>query len=166
MPKRKEYDVYSGNQKIGEVWGEYDVFTPAERAEKRAKMMAERILDDLEKDRIRNTDSYRKKEAKADRNYKIRKVIGIFAIVVALFMAVLNIINLQNAINMFISFIMPTILFGLGISFIYSQPYEVNKKKGKPDCDWAGSLYMGFWCGVGFLIVDFLVSAFIVKFIS
>ncbi|MBQ8575774.1 MAG: hypothetical protein IJ447_07005 [Clostridia bacterium] len=166
MPQRKEYDVYAGNQKVGEVWGHYDVFTEAERAEKRAKMVADLIMDDLAKDRIRDTEQYKAKEAKAERNFKIRKTIGMICVIASIALAVISVVfnNEIKSDSFLLRFVVPSIVFGLGIGLKYTD-VEVNVKKRKPVISWGDAFYMFGGCGIGFFIADFIISFFIVKFV-
>lgn len=157
MPQRKTHDVYAGNQKVGEVWEHYDVFTEEERAAKRAKMIADMILDDLNKDQIYNSEAYQNQKKKLDRTYKVRKVIGIVVVIVSLGLAVLNVINFKSfGDNIAIFFIPPAVVFGLGMGLIKSEPI-MNEKKRLPVVDWGGVLLKILLFGVVFLVLYFVL---------
>lgn len=157
MAQRKTHDVYAGNQKVGEVWENYDLFTPAEREAKKQKMIADMILEDLEKDRLRGTDDYKSKKAKAERNFKIRKVLGIIAILGAIGMIVASLVNPQSEyMSEYTLFFLPPIAFGIGMGLTHSEA-ELNLNKKRPTIPWGWCIGWTIGGGIGFFILNLIV---------
>ncbi len=157
MAQRKTHDVYAGNQKVGEVWETYDLFTPAEREAKRQKMIADMILKDLDKDRLRDTAEYKKKEARAERNFKIRKILGIISIIGAIGLIVFSLVNPQSEyMSEYSLFFIPPVLFGIGMGLTHSAS-EINTKKKRPTIDWGWCLGWTIGSGIGFFILNLMV---------
>ncbi len=157
MAQRKTHDVYAGNQKVGEVWENYDVFTPAERAEQKAKRMAEWIKKDLDESRLMGTAEYKKKEAKAERSFKIRKALGIISILGAIGMIVASLVNPQSEyMSEYTLFFLPPIAFGIGMGLTHSKA-ELNLDKKRPTIPWGWCLGWTIGGGIGFFILNLMV---------
>ena len=164
MPQRKTHDVYAGNQKVGEVWEHYDVFTEEERAAQRAKMIVDAINADLRDGYTRDTPEYKAGEKKAERNFKIRKALGIVAIIVALAIVVLTIttaVSAKGISDPFSAFVIPAIIFGVGLGLTHSEAIKVNHIKKRPSIDWTWCIGWLFGGGIGFLIIYFVAFMFI-----
>lgn len=79
MPQRKEYDVYSGNQKVGEIWGHYDNKTPSE-ADMNIKI---EVCDLIRAEAMVATDEkLKKKKKRMTITYIVRAVIGAVILIV------------------------------------------------------------------------------------
>lgn len=157
MAQRKTHDVYAGNQKVGEVWENYDLFTPAEREAKKQKMIADMILKDLEEGRLRDTDDYKSKEAKAERNFKIRKALGIIFVLVAIGLIVFSLVNPQSEyMSEYTLFFLPPIFFGIGMGLTHSDTHT-NLEKRRPTVDWGWCIGWMIGGGIGFFILNFIV---------
>ena len=168
MPQRKTHDVYADNQKVGEVWEHYDVFTEEERAEKRQKEILDLYHAKTETYRITETAEYKTKEERAKRNFKIRKTIGVLAIIAALAIAVLTIttaVSAKGISDPFSAFVIPAIICGVGLGLTHSEAINVNHIKNRPSIDWSWCIGWLFGGGIGFLVIYFVAFMFISQFL-
>lgn len=163
MPQRKTHDVYSGNQKVGEVWEHYDVFSEAERAEKRQKMISDMILHDLKKEEMREETKNKIKVAL----YVVRLIIGIAMIIGSIVLAVKFFINREEMFDgsMVMFFAPPSILFALGLGFANSY-IDYDTDSFRSGINWKGVFGSIIKGGIAFFIIDFLVSLFLMKFVA
>ncbi|MBQ5591580.1 MAG: hypothetical protein IIU80_01390 [Clostridia bacterium] len=156
MPQRKTHNVYLGNQKVGEVWENYDVFTEKEREEKRKKEVLDLYHAKKDAYEIQETVEYKTKEDKAKKNFKIRKTIGIIFMLAAACVPIITMLFFKDDMSPAITFYLPAIIFGLGTGIIHSEAY-VSTRTVKPRIDWASCFRWTIAGGVGFLILSLLV---------
>lgn len=157
MPQRKTHDVYSGNQKVGEVWEHYDVFTPAERAEQRAKRMAEAIKKSLDESRLLGTAEYQAKAAKAERNFKVRKALGIIAVIGAIGLIVFSLAFPQSPLmSEWTMFYLSPIAFGIGMGLTHSDA-ELNLEKKRPTIPLGWCIGWTIGGGIGFFVLNLMI---------
>lgn len=162
MPQRKDYDVYSGNQKIGEIWSDHPVKSDYETD---LNIQIETVNHYFKKKaawNIENTSEYQTEAAKKEKMYKVRKAVGILFIAISLITAVMNVFNHSQMENMFTTFVIPAIIFGFGVGLLNSDIITSTKRK-KPVIDWKAALCSFALGGIGFFIIDFLVSFAIVQ---
>ncbi|MBQ6931847.1 MAG: hypothetical protein IJN38_06925 [Clostridia bacterium] len=145
MPQRKDYDVYAGNQKVGEIWSEHPTKTDYEVDLNIQKQVADLYFEKAKEDKLTSTEWYKAKEAKMEKHYKIRQVIGVLLIIASLIMAVMNVINtINNTIlmdSLIMLFIVPPVVFSLGVG-LRCTDVITNTSKGTPSIDWIGALGM------------------------
>lgn len=145
MPQRKDYDVYAGNQKVGEIWSEHPTKTDYEVDLNIQKQVADLYFEKAKEDKLTSTEWYKAKEAKMEKHYKIRQIIGVLLIIASLIMAVMNVINtINNTIlmdSLIMLFIVPPVVFSLGVG-LRCTDVITNTSKGTPSIDWIGALGM------------------------
>ena len=145
MPQRKDFDVYSGNQKVGEIWSNHPTKTDYETDLNIQKQVADLYFEKTKADKIASTSKYKAKEEKMKKHYIIRQVIGIILIIASLIMAVMNVINtINNTIlmdSLIMLFIVPPVVFSLGVG-LRCTDVITNTSKGTPSIDWIGALGM------------------------
>ena len=68
MPQRKDYDVYAGNQKVGEIWSEHPTKTDYEVDLNIQKQVADLYFEKAKEDKLTSTEWYKAKEAKMEKH--------------------------------------------------------------------------------------------------
>lgn len=154
MPQRKTHNVYVGNQKVGEVWENYDVFTEKEREEKRQKEILDLYHAKKERYEISETAEYKSKENKVKKNFKIRKTIGIILMLTAFSVPIITMLFFKNEMSELTTFGLPAIVFGIGSGCIHSEAH-ISTQTMKPHIDWASCLRWIIGGGICFLLVVF-----------
>ncbi|MBQ2965138.1 MAG: hypothetical protein IJE14_10820 [Clostridia bacterium] len=165
MPQRKDYDVYAGNQKVGEIWSEHPTKTDYEVDLNIQKQVADLYFEKAKEDKLTSTEWYKAKEAKMEKHYKIRQVIGVLIAVGSVIMAILTFINRKEMESFVSIFVTPSVGFGLGRGLFYTDIVP-NMRSGKPRIDWGVALGMFAGSTVIFFIVYFLlfiIAAFVVS---
>ena len=146
MPQRKDYDVYAGNQKVGEIWSEHPTKTDYEVEMNVQKNIADLYFEKMEGYKNASTAEYKAKEAKMEKHYKIRMVIGVLIAVTFLIMAIINVINtINNTIimdSLIMLFVVPPIGFSIGVGLFFSMVAEPSSKRDKPHIEWGMALDM------------------------
>ncbi len=145
MPQRKEYDVYSGNQKVGEVWGHYDNKTPSE-ADMNIKIAACNLI--RAEAEVATDEKKIKKKKRMTVNYIVRAVIGaVVLIVIFTTMNKLGSDSFRGSLTDIWENILPFAIPGaIAVSFITSTP-TLNIKKCDTSINWAAAfsgLIFGF----------------------
>lgn len=157
MPQRKDYDVYAGNQKVGEIWSEHPTKTAYEVEMNVKKNIADLYFEKMEGYKNASTEQYKAKEAKMEKHYKIRMVIGVLIAIGSVIMAILTIINRKEMESFVSGFVIPSVSFGLGAGLFFSMVAEPSSKRDKPHIEWGMALGMFAGCTIVFFIVYFIV---------
>lgn len=134
MPQRKEYDVYSGNQKVGEVWGHYDNKTPSE-ADMNIKIAA---CDLIRAQAMVDTDEKLiKKKKRMTISYIVRAVIGaVMLIAIFITMNKLGSDSFRGSLTDIWENVLPFAISGaISVSLIASCP-TLNVKKCDTSINW------------------------------
>ncbi len=164
MPQRKDYDVYSGNQKVGEIWSEHPTKSDYESDLNMQIQMVDYYFDRKATWELHNNPEYKAKAAKLEKLCKVVRVIAVFLIIASVILAVMNIINREKIDSFLMFLIQPTVLFGLGMGLRYFD-IDSGAKSTKPKIDWKGVFFMFAAWGVAFLVIYFLVACVLMKFV-
>ncbi|MBQ3046004.1 MAG: hypothetical protein IJO03_06065 [Clostridia bacterium] len=171
MPQRKTHDVYSGNQKVGEIWERYDNKSSLE-AEMNVKIAAAEMClkESKAQDAIDRNPKLKKKQDRMFKRGERAEVAGNIFIAVAVIVAVvffalmfLNPETIFDMIPMVYFYFIPGGIFGFGWGLKMYYP-ELDVKRNKPKFDWGGILFMFLACGLGFTFGYFLLTIFIRNF--
>ncbi len=157
MPQRKTHEIYSGSQKIGEVWEKYSNKTPFE-----ADMNIQIEAANLSLSKAYGVPGY----DKAMKNYKPRKIIGLVIISIAI---IAGLIILSSVFTDFSPsnewFLYSSLTFGLGMFFIGTKPYKNVYKRRMEKADFIQILLytvggiIGYF--VGLCLIMFLLGKII-----
>lgn len=155
MPQRKDYDVYAGNQKVGEIWSEHPTKTEYEREIDRKIAINQHIRHEMGY----LSESFYAKEKKMKRNGTIRVVIGAVIIIAAI------IILIKFERNGWQDCILPSVLFGVGLALVKSdaivsvtrEDVYIDKEEIVKGVLWGVALFVGLvvWYYVGSFAKDF-----------
>lgn len=141
MPQRKDYDVYAGNQKVGEIWSNHQ---DKSDYESHLNVIELGVQMDRHK-RGAFSKSFYAKEKKMKRNGIIRAIVGVGAIIAAIFV----IVKIER--NGWQDCILPSALLGVGLALVKSGPITSYKKEDvyidKEE------IAKGFFWGVGLFVV-------------
>lgn len=165
MPQRKDYDVYSGNHKVGEIWSNHPVKSDYETDLNIKQEVVDLYFKKMKANSIKSTDKYQEKLKKMEKAYKVREAIGWVFTISAIPLAILVMLAFNSLPEDFalIAFIIPPIIFALGAGLRYSD-IEANTRKGLPQISWGSAIGMFFGFGFFFLIADFLITFFCLRF--
>lgn len=156
MPQKKDYDVYLGNQKVGEVWSHHDTKSEYEREMGFQKEVADLYFAKRESQAVKSTTAYQTKEARIKKNFKIRKIIGIIFMILAVGVPITTMLFFKNDMSEFTTFFLPAIIFGIGTGLTHTEA-TISADTLKARIDWASSLRWLIGGGIGFLIFSLLV---------
>ena len=157
MPQRKDYDVYAGNQKVGEIWSNHPTKSDYESELNMKMMVCDTILSDLQQSAWEETDGYKSAKKKKDAKYKIRKIIGYIMMLGAfLYIAIMFFLNITDSGLLFVG--VPAIMFGVGLGLRNSRP------ENDFSIDWWFIRVSVIGGAIGFVVLEILFLFLLAKF--